>query len=1068
MATDFAMPVQQFTASPSQYALYNSQSQNQQISPINSASGTPNTSSPTSPRGPSHLPAHTRQLRPPKSPLYVPAVLRPTDPPKRVARPSPLTPPQSMHNSLEDLGNATLSRRSTDDSGKFGLGVISESEWSTEGLGKVTALPTRQHWKPDYESQVCDETTCTRYFAYFTRRHHCRRCGNIFCDNHSMYSIPLDQDANYHPQGTQSRACEHCWHDFRSWQITRCSRTNSQNSEDTPKTPVVICKPRNVFGAKNQGMPESLGASVPRDWYWKPTIVRTAGGRVCSALSTLLVLALVGNGGERGCVIIVHHTDCGLQTVVEGDIRAGVVGKARGGEREMLERMEFGAFVDPEVSVREDGTHRQDSRISDPRALLPLKNPLHQALFDPHHLHTILSILFISQHQQRDAFRFRMLQYVFEHQPAFLQAPSATARVALTIRRQRPVADIRAVDNEHYRVARGVIHVWQRDGGYVLANCGHGFRLGDGVRGQEERFYLFVEGGLARIVEPEEEDGKRNTQTNEWVSTWMKTYTLTVLSKSTSTRNLSVGGYPVERGDMAPVEIHTPPSLLPTGVVASHIFLVGYLSIIVSRTIYRSYLALPPSSATRHRQPLRRGHVQAFSALAVVSLMLATYFGVQFSGLSYRVWATERGVELPDSVFGDKGAFRGGEHPGRVHLFRWLNDTPFYQDSLEIVTEKARYFWWGQQINLGTVSWSIYLAIEGQRRKISNLWAFMLLSQLVGLSYAQNLFFVAVLLTPVPLPENVREITRSSVLGTSSTYSHIVERIVPVKPEGWMPKPALYIILLFLNFGTIFLIPFASNTPSFMTVTLLAKVLPLTPLLLPYLVPESWGTIHEHPHSAHNTYITLFRTISVISASLHLKSTVLALFYNTPESHYYRHSLLHPFKEEHRSGFNRASVAIGTLFGSVREHPAVSGAGSDVILSGLSLGVWATIRGLDTKQILGLSMVFMKRVEKEVEEDVASVKEESVKAIQNSSTPARRRAGRPRKSETDVTYDAPRRLRSKKDDDPAYQPIGAQLQEGDEDVEDDWEIGALAWGAITTGGLGNGSAGIFAAEVLAR
>jgi hypothetical protein len=94
---------------------------------------------------------------------------------------------------------------------------------------------------------------------------------------------------------------------------------------------------------------------------------------------------------------------------------------------------------------------------------------------------------------------------------------------------------------------------------------------------------------------------------------------------------------------------------------------------------------------------------------------------------------------------------------------RWLSDTPFYRDALEIVAEKARYFWWGQQVNLALVSWSLYLAIEGQRRKISNLWAFLALAQMVNLSYAQNLFFVAILLTPVPLPENVRDLTQSSV-----------------------------------------------------------------------------------------------------------------------------------------------------------------------------------------------------------------------------------------------------------------------------------------------------------------
>jgi hypothetical protein len=99
---------------------------------------------------------------------------------------------------------------------------------------------------------------------------------------------------------------------------------------------------------------------------------------------------------------------------------------------------------------------------------------------------------------------------------------------------------------------------------------------------------------------------------------------------------------------------------------------------------------------------------------------------------------------------------------------RWLNDTPFYRDGLEIVAEKARHFWWGQQASLGLVSWGTFLAIEGCRRNIPNLWVFMALAQLVNLSYAQNLFFIAVLLTPVPLPDNINTLTRSSIPATSS------------------------------------------------------------------------------------------------------------------------------------------------------------------------------------------------------------------------------------------------------------------------------------------------------------
>lgn len=61
------------------------------------------------------------------------------------------------------------------------------------------------------------------------------------------------------------------------------------------------------------------------------------------------------------------------------------------------------------------------------------------------------------------------------------------------------------------------------------------------------------------------------------------------------------------------------------------------------------------------------------------------------------------------------------------------------------------------------------------------------------------------------------------------------------------------------------------------------------------------------------------------------------------------------------------------MLGAIREHPAISAVGSDVIMSGLSLGIWASVRGLDPWQMLGSSMVFMNRVEKKAEGMVMEV-----------------------------------------------------------------------------------------------
>ncbi|KAF7897019.1 hypothetical protein EAF00_005247 [Botryotinia globosa] len=504
---------------------------------------------------------------------------------------------------------------------------------------------------------------------------------------------------------------------------------------------------------------------------------------------------------------------------------------------------------------------------------------------------------------------------------------------------------------------------------------------------------------------------------------------------------------------MAPIEIDQDPSLLPALQLGGHILLTSCLTALVSRTIYRSYLALPPSSATRHRQPLRRNHVRTFISLALLGLITAGWFGVSGASLSYRVWALERGVELPDSLFGDKGAFRLGQHPGRFEIIRWLNDTPFYRDNLEIVAENTRYFWWGQQANFAMNSFSTYVAIEGRRRNISNLWAFILLGQLVNVSFAQNLWFVAILLTPVPLPENVDVLTDTRrVFG--SVHKLWFEKIVPQRSHNWLPSAGFYIASLISGYGALFLTPFAANTSSFGTVALLSVSLPFAPLLLPYIIPEHWGTTYDHPHEAHSSYTKIFRSISIISLILHVRTTGLALLYNTPENHYYRHSLIHPLEKVYRSNTNRAFTAVERVFGAISDHPAVASVGYDVILSGLSLGTWAAVRGLDGIEILRVVIPWMKKVKAGVK-----VKEEvdSTPKLNDTPSPIRRR-GRPRKS-------------NRSSQDAAYVPTATtttNLAEGDYDEDEDWEIAALTWGVLSATGLGVGSAGVYGAEMTAR
>ena len=85
------------------------------------------------------VPNHVRQLRPPKSPLYVPAALRPTE---RPLRQSPMTPPKSLHGSLDSLEQAGF-----DGTISAGGGPAFELVFPEVELGEVTGPPNKDHWK---------------------------------------------------------------------------------------------------------------------------------------------------------------------------------------------------------------------------------------------------------------------------------------------------------------------------------------------------------------------------------------------------------------------------------------------------------------------------------------------------------------------------------------------------------------------------------------------------------------------------------------------------------------------------------------------------------------------------------------------------------------------------------------------------------------------------------------------------------------------------------------------------------------------------------------------------------
>ncbi|EMD41411.1 hypothetical protein CERSUDRAFT_79056 [Gelatoporia subvermispora B] len=107
----------------------------------------------------------------------------------------------------------------------------------------IAVLLPRRRWKPDSQATKCDTFLCRKRFSILERRHHCRKCGGVYCAECSSRTTPLLDTTNldflYPPRDVpisafaspespvvQARVCVECWD-----QIHGCT---------TPRSPVII------------------------------------------------------------------------------------------------------------------------------------------------------------------------------------------------------------------------------------------------------------------------------------------------------------------------------------------------------------------------------------------------------------------------------------------------------------------------------------------------------------------------------------------------------------------------------------------------------------------------------------------------------------------------------------------------------------------------------------------------------------------------------------------------------------------------------------------------------------
>lgn len=73
-------------------------------------------------------------------------------------------------------------------------------------------LITTSHWQRSGLSDLCTDPACGRRLGAVNGSIHCRQCGRLFCEEHTMYQMKLSRSASHEPiRGYWYRVCETCY-----------------------------------------------------------------------------------------------------------------------------------------------------------------------------------------------------------------------------------------------------------------------------------------------------------------------------------------------------------------------------------------------------------------------------------------------------------------------------------------------------------------------------------------------------------------------------------------------------------------------------------------------------------------------------------------------------------------------------------------------------------------------------------------------------------------------------------------------------------------------------------------
>lgn len=210
---------------------------------------------------------------------------------------------------------------------------------------------------------------------------------------------------------------------------------------------------------------------------------------------------------------------------------------------------------------------------------------------------------------------------------------------------------------------------------------------------------------------------------------------------------------------------------------------VGYFFVYAHRS-------LPPSTHTRSKHVIEHRRLALFISLGLLSSFIAIFTKVNWLVSSYRHWQLDHNVVHVNTVWrsytmtlSDKG----------LQLGSWYRDNRIWHQYFYGILENPALFHMVSQALVAMIPFSLFVGIESLHRNIPWFFSlgFVVLGQLVGISAALNLFFAALILTPVPLLS--RDLT-AAVPKVPSSTTLLVPSLVAISWVALIPA--------FLDFKT--------------------------------------------------------------------------------------------------------------------------------------------------------------------------------------------------------------------------------------------------------------------------